>query len=149
VKLDAIKRSLIALIEEAFPNDKFGAFYEFIVTAQDGSSMDAEPAPSALSIEPGLKPVFGVRMRPSILGEVATYPSGASVVIAFLNRDPARPFVAFGDPDSIPTTSTIDATAGVTIGHGLALPIARQTDPVQAGPFAGVIVQGSPLNTSG
>ena len=149
MKLDAIKRSLIALIEETFPNEKFAGHYEYLVTAQSGSSMDATPAPSALRLEPGLPDVFGVRMRPSILGETATYPSGSSIVIAFLNRDPSSPFVSHGDPDRIPTVSTIDATGGVTVGHGLPLPIARATDPVIAGPFAGTITTGSSLNKAG
>lgn len=149
MKLDAIKRALIALIEETFPNEKFAGQYEYLVTSQSGNAMDAVPAPSALRLEPGLPDVFGVTMRPSILGEVATYPSGASIVVAFLNRDPSSPFVAYGDPDSVPTTSTIDATGGVTIGHAPALPIARMTDPVVAGPFAGTITLGSPLNKAG
>jgi hypothetical protein len=151
VNLDALKRSLVALIAEAFPRIEYLGIYAYRVTAQSGALMDAVPDTSndASGVAATLPDVFAIAMRPGIDGAVASWPSGASIAVAFLNGDPARAFVAYGDPDSVPTLLTLDALAGVTIGHGLPLAIARQTDPVVAGPFAGTITLGSTLNKAG
>lgn len=121
---DAIKRSIKAFIRENDPRRDYANLYEYNVTAQSGALMNAKPAPSTKNLEPpvDLPDVFGVRMRPSITGGVATYPEGASILVGFVNGDPASPFVAFGDPDLEPDTVTM---------QGGANGVARKTDSVK------------------
>lgn len=138
---DAIKRSIKAFIRENDPRRDYANLYEYNVTSQSGALMNAKPAPSTKNLEPpvDLPDVFGVRMRPSITGGVATYPEGASVLVGFVNGDPASPFVAFGDPDLEPSTVTMQ---GGTNG------VARKTDTVKVtipiGTFLVAATGGSP-----
>jgi hypothetical protein len=138
---DAFKRAIRAIIRESDPRRAFANLYEYNVTKQDGPLMDATPAPSTKSLVPPVKlpPAFGVRMRPSITGGVASYPVGASVLVGFENGDPARPFVAFGDPDVEPELVVLQ---GGTNG------VARKTDTVKVtipiGTFLVAATGGSP-----
>ena len=70
-------------------------------------------------------------------------------MLAFLGANPSAPVVIAQDrPDNpgwLPTNVELGASTGTSIGGPPtgALAAARQTDPVQAGPFSGIITQGS------
>jgi hypothetical protein len=147
--IERLGASLSAIVRETvLARMTFLGVYEYTIASCAGGKLDARATPGAAAA--GLPAqITSVTMRPSILGEAATWPPGSSCLIAFVNGDPTRPYVLGGDPSSVPLTSTIDATAGVTIGNGDTRPIARLGDTVQAGPFSGVITSGSLLNKSG
>jgi len=148
--LERLAASLLVLVRETvLARMTYLGVYEYkVATPTAGGRCDAIATRGAR--DAGLPPqITRLVMRPGILGASAVWNAGSSVLVAFVNGDPSRPYVVGGDPDTVPLTSTINASAGVTIGSGLTMPIARVGDTVQAGPFSGVITSGSPLHKSG
>lgn len=146
--LDRLKTALYGLIAEMLPDLAFAGSYEYSVTSQSGKKIDAEPCDPSI----GLPNVKGASMRP-LLGGRAQYANGAKIIIMFLNRDPSKPYVLGGDPDTDP--ETLDLLGGT-------LPVARQGDQTQSflpptlpivgtlsgAPFTGTITVANPISGS-
>lgn len=125
------------LLEQLDPFRKFrGGPYEFRVVAQENERLHLQPVRVSL----GMPDLRRVRVRPGVAGCRANVALGSTVLVAFVNGDPARPaVVGFEDAETagfMPTLLELGAD-GPTLG------VARTTDTVQAGPFAGVITGGS------
>lgn len=117
---DRIKAALDAYIEAALPRLKFAGFFEYQVIAQSGQQVDVSPVDSTL----GMPTIPGLTLTPSIIGGAATLHVGDVVIVGFRDMSPAKPFIAFGDPNSVP--SAIDLA-------GAGSPSARSGDSVRAG----------------
>ncbi len=116
------------------PRARYRACYEYRVVLQAGERLSLQPVRVASGM-PDLANV-PVRLAP---GVKARHLQGSLVVVAFADADPSRPFVFAGDAPDAPGWMPLELDFG---GPG-ALGVARMTDPVQAGPFSGVIVNGS------
>jgi hypothetical protein len=81
----------------------------------------------------------GVQVRPGMAGLKCKALLGSLVVVQFLDADPSRPAVTAFDAPDAPGWMPLE----LDLGGPAALGVARMTDPVQAGPFSGVIVSGS------
>lgn len=116
------------------PRREFRAAADYRVVAQNGDRLDLQ----AVRVSRGLPDLRGVPVRPGpgMRGELTP---GCVVVVIFVDGDPSRPNVlGFAAPDApgwVPTT--------IELGGPGALAVARQTDTVVAGPFAGTITGGS------
>ena len=117
------------------PSARMQGAWEFRVVQQTGNRLYLQPARAAS----GLADLSLVPMRPGIPGAKATVALGSIVLVSFIEGDPSRPFAwSFDDPDApgwMPTT--------LELGGPGALGVARMTDAVVAGPFAGTITTGS------
>ena len=105
----------------------------------------------AASSAPGLPDILPVTMMPGAAGSYADLTPGAIVYVQFLEGDPTKPVITnFGDksdPGFVPKNNSIDANTLLELGKssttvkiaGGILPVARQNDPVIAGPYVGTI----------
>ena len=97
-----------------------------------------------------------VTMRPSNAGETATPAPGSACIVMFVNGDPSRPMVTFGDPTTPPVLVKLagggagvaragDATSISVAQFAAALPVANLTTGMVAitNPIAGTIAGGS------
>ncbi len=123
------------IFEALFPRMKYAGGFEFRVVTQSGERLNLQPVRTAT----GLPSLSNVPVRPGMAGMKATVLPGSLVVVQFLDQDPSRPIVTNHDAPDAPGWMPLFLTLG---GPG-ALGVARMTDPVQAGPFSGVIVSGS------
>jgi len=96
---------------------------------------------------PGLT---AIPLRVGIPGLLVEVPKGSRVLVGFENGSPAAPIAHLWQTSQainleIETTGsvTIKAASAIKLGALALLGVARHTDPVQAGPFAGTIVTGS------
>lgn len=143
--------ALRRLLEQIDPDRRYRATYEYRVVTQDGERANLQP----LRVSAGMPDLQRVPIRPGVSGARADVALGSRVLVTFVDADPARPVVVgFEDADGggfVPIKLKLDATAELNLGAdaivtkiaGGTLPIARQTDPVVAGPFAGTITVGS------
>ena len=126
--------TLQALQEQLDPARRFRGITEYRVVTRDGKRLNLQP----VRVSTGMPDLARVYVRPGVSGCEAEVALGSRVLVAFVDSDPARPVVtSFEDAEGEgfePTT--------VTISKGV-LGVARMTDPVQAGPFAGTITMGS------
>jgi hypothetical protein len=99
---DRLRSAMSAFVRALDPTRSFFGQYEYRVANQAGNLIDCVPVDSSL----GLPSLTGVIMRPSIRGDTSTLPNGTSVLVAFVNGDPTRPFVAGADPNNVPQTVT-------------------------------------------
>jgi hypothetical protein len=122
------------------------ARYPARVVSQDGSGK-LELLPD----DPRIPGIPGVPIRVGVPGLKLTVPPGARVLLAFEgNGDPSRPIAELWESGT-PLTVTFEAAQNITITSPVALDlgeaprmgVARQGDPVQAGPWPGVITAGS------
>lgn len=130
-RVEAMARMLDALD----PNRRFRGVFEYRVVNQVGERLNLQPVRSRDTL-----PDLGrVPVRAGVPGVKALHKPGSQVLVAFLDADPSRPVVVgFDAPDSVgwmPTT--------LFLGEEPTLGVARLTDTVQAGPFAGVITGAS------
>lgn len=116
------------------PRARYRGSFEYRVVTQSGERLNLQPVYAASKM-PDLANV-PVRLAP---GVKAMHMLGSLVMVAFADADPSRPYVFAGDAADAPGWMPLT----LELGGPLALGVARQTDPVQAGPFTGVIVQGS------
>ena len=119
------------LLDALDPSRIYRAAYEFRVIAQTGERLHLQPARVAI----GMPELTNVPVRPGMAGLKAQVAPGSLVVVQFLDGDPSRPCVTNHDAPDAPGWMPIELDLG---GPG-ALGVARLTDAVQAGPFAGVI----------
>lgn len=143
-------RRLVALrrlIEQLDPRRRFRGTYEYRVVQQQGERLTVQPVRVSIGM-PSLQRVF---VRPGVSGARSDVALGTRVLVTFVDAEPSRPtVVGFEDAEGtgfLPTQTDIDATAALNIGETAivtkladgTLGIARQTDAVIAGPFAGTI----------
>jgi len=133
-----ISRRLAAyadLFDALDPHRRFRATYEYRVVTQSSDRLDLQTVRRAT----GMPDLLDVPVRPGMAGLRADVALGSLVLVAYVDGDPSRPCVighaAPDDPGWIPLF--------LELGGPGALGVARVTDPVQAGPFAGVITSGS------
>lgn len=96
---------------------------------------------------PGLT---SIPLRTGIPGVLVEVPKGSRVLVGFENGSPSAPVAHLWQASQainleIETTGTvtIKAATAIELGAAATLGVARQTDTVQAGPFAGTITGGS------
>jgi hypothetical protein len=127
--------ALARLLAAHDPGARFRGMFEYRVVTQVGERLNLQPVRSRAS----LPDLARVPVRAGVPGVKATHAPGSKVLVVFLDADPSRPaVVGFDDPEQpgwMPLT--------LELGGPLALGIARLTDTVQAGPFAGVITGAS------
>ena len=113
------------------PRARYRGTYEFRVVTQVGERLNLQP----VRVSSGLPdlPRVPVRLAPGVR---ANFFLGCQVLVTFVDADPARPVVIAGPAPDAPGWMPLSLEFG---GPG-ALPIARATDPVVAGPFGGAIV---------
>jgi hypothetical protein len=91
--------------------------YEYRVVSQAGPYVDLQAARKAA----GLPDLRRVLARP-MSGYSVTYTPGSLVLVAFVEGDEARPFIAFGGEvgasGTVPLTATVDAEQLVQLAHG-------------------------------
>jgi hypothetical protein len=129
-RLEALRRIVASL----FPEIRYSGAFEYRVVTQQGERFNLQPA----RVSTGMPDLAGVPAR-GPAGVKATVTPGELVLVVFADRDPSRPNIIAHDAPDAPGWMPLFLELG---GPG-ALGIARQTDPVQAGPFAGVITGGS------
>lgn len=122
------------LVELCDPKRKFRGVTEYRVVSTENGRLILEPT----QVSSGMPSIQRVTVRPGVAGCEAEVENGARVVVGFMNSEPGRPFVSSfeeaGGDGFMPTTLTL--LKGV-------LGVARMTDTVQAGPFAGTITSAS------
>jgi hypothetical protein len=123
------------LIEQLLPDYPYRGVFEFRVVTQEGERLNLQPVRASL----GLPSLRRVRVRPGLPGCHATVTPGTVVLVQFVNADPARAVVTSFEDAEGPAFMPIF----LDLGDGPTLGVARMTDPVQAGPFSGVVVGGS------
>ena len=127
------------------------ARYRFVSDVTDAThtalqAVDRDPLTGLAAPYPDLLPLT---MWTGVAGIIADLPPSLEVLVGFIDGDPQQPMVLGYSTLAPPVKLTIDAAAElvigvlaplIQIGGPTGLPAARQTDPVQAGPFAGTIV---------
>jgi hypothetical protein len=133
----ALRKLILAL----FPNLPFLGIYEYSVQASDGQTIDATPVDASPAAAMGAE-LPALTKLAVFLEEAPTLAIGVSVLVAFVNGDPARPVVVSRDPTTPPTN--------VSIAGGVApKAVARFGDFVLCGPFTGSITSGSTIAKCG
>lgn len=148
-QLAAIRR----IFEQLDPRRRFRGVFEYRVVTQDNERLNVQP----IRVSTGMPTLRNVVVRPGVSGARATVALGTRVLIAFIDSDPARPIViGFEDAEGDgfrPQVLEIDAVQELDLGETALitsiaggvppLAVARQTDPVICGAFAGTIQLGS------
>jgi hypothetical protein len=124
--------ALKALLEQLDPYRKFRATYEYRIVLVEGDRVSLQPVRSSL----GMPDLRRVQVRPSVPGCKPTFIPGTRVGVAFMDADPARPFVValeeVGGSGFKALNLEIDANVLVRLGAGVK-PAAGLGD--MAGPF--------------
>lgn len=127
--------ALLRLLDATDPTRRFRAVWEYRIVTQVAERLNLQPVRTRAD----MPDLARVPVRAGAPGVRAQHALGSRVLVAFVDGDPSRPaVVGFEDP-SQPGWMPLSLELG---GPG-ALGVARQTDAVQAGPFAGVITGGS------
>lgn len=127
--------ALAKLLAAHDPNARFRGVHEYRVVTQIAERLNLQPVRSRAS----LPDLARVPVRAGVPGVKATHALGSHVLVAFLDADPSRPVVVgFDEPTQPGWQPTV-----LQFGGPVALGVARQTDAVIAGPFAGTITAGS------
>jgi len=126
--------AFLKVLDAIDPLRAYRCAYEYRVVTQDGDVLNLQPV-RASSAMPDLERV-PVRMSAGIK---AGHLLGSLVTVLFLDGDPSRPCVfsgaAAGSPGWMPLS--------LELGDAPTLGVARLTDTVLAGPWAGVITSAS------
>jgi hypothetical protein len=127
--------ALARLLAAHDPGARFRGVYEYRVVTQSGERLNLQPVRSRTL----LPDLARVPVRAGVPGTKALHSPGSQVLVAFIDGDPSRPaVVGFDDPEQ-PGWMPLQ----LELGGPVTLGVARQTDPVIAGPFAGTITLGS------
>lgn len=125
--------ALRALVQTWTRHFVFHGSYEYRVMAQDGAVLDLQPVRAAT----GLPPLRRVAVWPGLAGASSTVVGGSSVLVSFVDGDPARPFITGLAPTNgagfVPVDSRIQATETITLGDGDPKGAARLDDSVAIG----------------
>jgi hypothetical protein len=132
-RLDAYRRIMRAL----FPSLVYAGAWEYRVVTQSGERLNLQPA----RVASGMPDLRNVPVRPGVAGVKAQVFLGELVLVCFADCDPSRPQVFAHDAADSPAWVPLSFQIGGPIG----MPVAYQTATVQAGPYAGIITQGSTL----
>jgi hypothetical protein len=123
------------LIDALIPGLRLRGTFEYRIVSQSGERLNLQPVRSRAD----LPDLARVPVRAGVAGYRSNHSPGAQVLVAFLDGDASRPaVVGFDAPDS-PGWQPLT----LEFGGGVPLGVARLTDPVQAGPFAGVVTGAS------
>lgn len=114
--VDRLKAAISAVVRELFPNLRFYGAYAYRVSKGEDGKFSGKPERATA----GLPDLVDVPIRgPTIGGQSRLkLTSGQSVVVMFVDGDPARPFLAFGDSESEPTESGLKATGKLAFVAG-------------------------------
>jgi hypothetical protein len=127
-RVEAYRRLLAALD----PGARFRGVHEYRVVTQSGERLNLQPVRSRAE----LPDLARVPVRQGVPGVKATHLPGSHVLVAFLdNGDLSRPAVVGFDAPDQPGWMPLF----LELGDAPTLGVARQTDPIVAGPFAGTI----------
>lgn len=129
------------IFEALFPTLRYRGVFEYRVVTQSGDRLNLQP----VRVASGMPDLGRVPYRPGIPGVKAQVLPGELVLVAFADADPSRPQVIAHDAPDAPGWMPLT----LELGQAPTLGIARQTDAVIAGPFAGTIVGGSVRIKSG
>jgi hypothetical protein len=129
-----LSSALARVVQAADPYRRYRACYEFRVVSVANDRANLQPVRASS----GFDDLLAVPIR-GPFGIKATVLPGATVVVAFVDAHPSRPFViagpAWDEPGWMPVS--------VDIGPDPRLGCARLGDAVQAGPWPGVITSAS------
>jgi hypothetical protein len=134
----SLSRRLLAyarILAALDPNHAYRVPREYRVTTQTGERLNLQPA----RVGSGMPALSGVPVRPGVAGMRASVKLGELVIVLFIDGDPSRPAVTSHDAADAPGFMP----AEIDIGESPRLGVARLTDTVQAGAFAGVITGAS------
>ena len=121
----------IARIVEALTwRDRYRGLTEYRVVTQVGERLNLQ----VVRVSSGLPDLANVPVR-TLSGARALHALGSLVLVGFVDADPARPCVVAQDAAGTPGWMPLQ----FRLGEDPVLGVARITDPVQAGPFAGAI----------
>ncbi len=116
------------MVEAFTAHHKFFAPWEYRVVQRNGERMHLQ----VVRVSSGLPDLLNVRVRPGVAGLRAHPKVGGSVLVSFINGDPARPVVtSFDDADSPGFVSDETAVAAtlVLLGSESATdPVVRKSD---------------------
>jgi hypothetical protein len=107
---ERLTNSFRAIVRELVPELMFRGVFEYRVVAQSGDRLDLTPARPGI----GLPALAKVPVRYGFPGARATYATGASVLVAFVDGEPTRPVVightapddAAADPSEVQLADT-------------------------------------------
>jgi hypothetical protein len=128
--------ALARVLDALDPARRYRGLYDFRVVDQVGERLDLQPTLTSF----GFGDLQRVPVRTSA-GVKAKVALGSIVVVGFANSDPSRPQVIAHDAPDAPGWMPLE----LLLGEEPQLPIARQTDTIVAGPFAGTIT-GPPVS---
>lgn len=128
--IDSLRRLLDALD----PRRAFRGTFEYRVVDQTGATLDLQP----VRLSSGMPDLEGVPVRYAP-GVRASHALGSLVLVTFIDADPSRPVVIAGDADDEPGWAPTE----LDFGEAPRLGVARLTDAVVCGPFAGAITAAS------
>lgn len=114
--MSTLRASLAKVIRSELAKLGILLVYEYRVVSQAGEAVNLQIVRKAS----GLPDTTRVYARP-VAGHKATYAAGGLVLVAFVEGDPARPFLAFGgvvgEPGTIPRKAEVDALDEIRIGR--------------------------------
>lgn len=125
-RLDALSR----MIEALHPSLRWAGVFEFRVVLQSGDRFALQP----VRVATGLPDLHNVPVR-GPAGVKATVTPGELCLVAFVDRDPSRPVIVAHDAADAPGWMPLF----LELGDAPRLGVARLTDAVIAGGFAGTI----------
>jgi hypothetical protein len=128
-------QALAQLLAALDPGARFRGLFEYRIVSQAGDRLNLQPVRSRAN----LPDLARVPVRMGVPGVRAEHALGSQVLVAFLDADASRPAVVGFDSAEQPGWHPLF----LELGGPAALGVARQTDPVVAGPFAGTITLGS------
>jgi hypothetical protein len=117
------------------PGARFRGVFEYRIVSQAGDRLNLQPARTRAS----MPDLARVPVRMGVPGVRAQHAPGSQVLVVFLDADASRPVVVGFDSPEQPGWHPLF----LELGGPAPLGVARMTDPVIAGPFAGTITLGS------